>query len=239
MCEHFSITQCYCDGRELQETHFTTDLFLQKQPRTPLELSTPLFCIFHNYVLDKLHLTNSVFMHSLSKNSTAIEGKLMKSFMLGSSPCMPLLHTRGMRATKQIFHYHWCWEQVSSVKAPGNFHKNKVILYWSHGENLLPLPPCSGILEASFSCTQADTSRDLVSCSRTHMQEWFMPMWFEPKNPAAPMWVAWIIQAVSHICKFAIWVTWFIEYMIIFTSSNCYTVYTPTTCILHHNTCYM
>lgn len=170
-------------------------------------------------------------MHSLSKNSTAIEGKLMESFMSGSLPCMPMLHTRGMRATKQIFHYDWCWEQVSSVKAPGNFHKNKVILYWSHWENLLPLPPCSGILEASFSCTQADPSRDSVSCSRTHMQGWFMPMWVEPKNPAAPMRVVWIIQAVSCICKFVIWVTWFTEYKTIFTSSICYTVYVLRLCI--------
>ena len=130
-----------------------------------------------------------------------------------------------------------------SLKAPGNFHKNKVILYWSHWENLLPLPPCSVILEASFSCTQADPSRDSVSCSRTHMQGWFMPMWVEPKNPAAPMRVVWIIQAVSCICKFVIWVTWFTEYMTIFTSSICYTVYVLCPCMyvcmhLHHKAVY-
>ncbi len=68
---------------------------------------------------------------------------------------MLLLHTREMWATKQTFHYNWSWKQVASIKAPSNFHKNKMILYWSYRGSLFPLCPCTGILEASSSHTEA------------------------------------------------------------------------------------
>lgn len=44
-----------------------------------------------------------------------------------------------MQVTEQTFHYEWCWKQAASVPAQGNFHKNEVIFYWSHRQNLLLL----------------------------------------------------------------------------------------------------
>jgi len=94
-----------------------------------------------------------------------------------------------MWATKQTFHYNWCWKQVASVKALGHFHKNTVLLYWSHKERLF-----------SLQLYKSSPGRDSLSCSRTR-QEWFMPTWVEPRHLAAPMGV--IKNNSQCRCKFA------------------------------------
>lgn len=153
-----AVVLCFTIGKPFPSP--SSNLFLQTQPpympsNSPLHFSTS-FTIMYSVNAGWHQCVYALFR----VYTTAIERKLIKAFMLGSLPHILLLHTREMWATKQTFYYKWCWKQVASVKAWGNFHKNKVILYWSYKEKSLSTSAIQKQPWKRFSVLLKDTCRN-------------------------------------------------------------------------------